>query len=96
MPFSRTGDFKMDVTWGPVPDGFVHGILRGYRIYVTKTQELGQATYSQTRAVTVGPNLYNTTVTLLNNFAVYNLEITAFTIKGEGPRTTIKEGCKLV
>ena len=85
----------MDVTWGPVPDGFVHGILRGYRIYFTKTQELGRASSSQTRVITVGPNGHNTTITLLNNFAMYNLEITAFTIKGEGPRSEIKEGGKL-
>ena len=82
----------MNVTWGPVPDGFVHGILRGYRIYFKKAREMGRTATSATRVIAVGPNEYQATITLLNNFAMYTLEITAFTIKGEGPRTEIKEG----
>ena len=86
----------MNATWDPVPDGYVHGILLGYRRYFTKTRELGYATSDQTeRNTTVGPEVLNTTITGLSNFATYNLEITAFTIKGEGPRSAIKEGCKL-
>lgn len=82
----------MNVSWGPVPDGFVHGVLRGYRLYFTKTRETGRAASSATRVITFAPNEYHATMTLLKNFAMYNLEITAFTIKGEGPRTEIKEG----
>ena len=82
----------MNVSWAPVPDGFVHGVLRGYRLYFTKTRETGRAASSATRVITFGPNEYHATMTLLKNFAMYNLEITAFTIKGEGPRTEIKEG----
>ena len=86
----------MDVSWGPVPDGFVHGILRGYRIYFTKTQEIGRPASSQTQVITCGPNVYNTTIKLLNNFAIYDLSITAFTIKGEGAMSAIEEGGKLL
>ena len=93
-PISRSGDFKMDVSWEPVPDGFVHGILLGYRIYYRKVQELGRASTSETEAVSVGPFEQNTTVTMLNNFAVYDLQIAAFTIKGVGVLTDIKDGCK--
>lgn len=93
-PISRSGDFKMDVSWEPVPDGFVHGILLGYRIYYRKVQELGRASTSQTEAVSVGPFEQNTTVTMLKNFAVYDLQIAAFTIKGVGVLTDIKDGCK--
>ena len=93
-PISRTGDFKMDVRWEPVPVGFVHGILLGYRICFTKVQELGRFSTSKTEAVTVGPFEQNTTVTPLKNFAVYDLQIAAFTIKGEGVLTDIKDGCK--
>ena len=92
---SRSGDFMMKVTWGPVPDGFVQGILRGYRIYFKKIQDMGRPASSGTRVITIGPNEYETIITLLNNFAIYSMEITAFTIKGEGPRTKITEGCKL-
>lgn len=93
-PISRSGDFKMDVSWEPVPDGFVHGILLGYRIYYRKVQELGRASTSETEAVSVGPFEQNTTVTMLKNFAVYDLQIAAFTIKGVGVLTDIKDGCK--
>ena len=84
----------MDVSWEPVPDGFVHGILLGYRIYYRKVQELGRASTSETEAVSVGPFEQNTTVTMLKNFAVYDLQIAAFTIKGVGVLTDIKDGCK--
>lgn len=93
-PISRSGDFKMDVSWEPVPDGFVHGILLGYRIYYRKVQELGRASTSETEAVSVGPFEQNTTVMMLKNFAVYDLQIAAFTIKGVGVLTDIKDGCK--
>lgn len=93
-PISRSGDFKMDVSWEPVPDGFVHGILLGYRIFYRKVQELGRASTSETEAVSVGPFEQNTTVTMLKNFAVYDLQIAAFTIKGVGVLTDIKDGCK--
>lgn len=93
-PISRSGDFKMDVSWEPVPDGFLHGILLGYRIYYRKVQELGRASTSEMEAVSVGPFEQNTTVTMLKNFAVYDLQIAAFTIKGVGVLTDIKDGCK--
>ena len=93
-PISRSGDFKMDVSWEPVPDGFVHGILLGYRIYYRKVQELGRVSTSETEAVSVGPFEQNTTLTMLKNFAVYDLQIAAFTIKGVGVLTDIKDGCK--
>lgn len=86
----------MDVSWEPVPDGFVHGILLGYRIYYRKVQELGRASTSETEAVSVGPFEQNTTVTMLKNFAVYDLQIAAFTIKGVGVLTDIKDGCKFL
>ena len=94
LPISRTGDFKMDAKWGPVPDGFVHGILLGYHIYHTKIRQTGRAVSSNTEVITVGPFDQNTTIMLLNNFAMYDLEIAAFTIKGDGVRSEIKDGCK--
>ena len=83
----------MEVTWGPVTDGFVHGILLGYRIYFRMTPKSGENTGPNTKVITVGPYEQNTTV-MLNNFANYALEIAAFTIKGEGVRYQIKDGCK--
>lgn len=94
---SSSGNFKVELTWGPVPDGFVHGILLGYHIYYLMTQKSGGNTgenaVSNTKVISVGPYERNTTV-ILNNFANYTLEIAAFTIKGDGVRSKIKDGCK--
>ncbi|XP_078352309.1 uncharacterized protein LOC144637005 [Oculina patagonica] len=92
LPISRSGDFKMEATWGPVPDGFVHGILLGYHIYYTKIRQTNRAVSSNTDVITVGPYDQNTTILLLNNFAIYDMEIAAFTIKGDGVRSEITDG----
>ena len=94
LPISRSGDFKMEVTWGPVLDGFVHGILLGYHIYYTKISQTGRPVASNVEVITVGPYEQSTTITFLNNFATYALVIAAFTIKGDGVRSEIKVGCK--
>ena len=84
----------MSVTWGPVPDGFVHGILLGYHIYYTKIKQTGRPVNTAIYNITFGPYDDNTTILHLANFAIYNLEIAAFTIKGDGARSQIKDGCK--
>ena len=83
----------MEITWGPVPDGFVHGTLLGYRVYFLTAPKTGENTGPNTKVITVGPCEQNTTA-VLNNSASYTLEIAAFTIKGEGVRYQIKDGCK--
>ena len=94
IPISRSGDFKMSASRGPVPDGFVHGILLGYHVYYTKIQQTGRPVTTQIDKKIFGPYEHNTTILLLDNFAIYNLEIAAFTIKGDGARSQIKDGCK--
>ena len=83
----------MEVTWDPVPDGFVHGTLLGYRIYLLVALKTGENIGPKIKVVTVGPCEQNTTV-MLDNSDSYTLEIAAFTIKGEGVRSQIKDGCK--
>ena len=89
---SSSEDFKTSVTWDPVPDGFVHGVLLGYRIYYV-TQQTGGNTVTNTKVITVGPYVQSTTI-MFNNVAKYTLEIAAFTIKGDGVRLQIKDGSK--
>lgn len=85
----------MEVTWDPVPDGFVHGTLLGYRIYILMAPKTAENTGPNTKVITVGPCEQNMTV-MLNNFDSYTLEIAAFTIKGEGVRLQIQDGCKCI
>lgn len=85
----------MEVTWDSVPDGFVHGTLLGYRIYFLMAPKTVENTGPNTKVITVGPCEQNMTV-MLNNFDSYTLEIAAFTIKGEGVRLQIQDGCKCI
>ena len=90
---SSSEDFKTSVSWGPVPDGFVHGVLLGYHIYYVVTQQTGGNTVTNTKVIAVGPYVQSTTI-MFNNVAKYTLEIAAFTIKGDGVRLQIKDGSK--
>lgn len=62
-------------------DGFVHGILLGYRLYYRLTVLPAMPPFNKT----LGPDQLATTVDGLFMFTNYTFQITAFTSKGEGP-----------
>ena len=64
------------VTWLPVPDGFVHGILRGYRILFKTDQNRFY------RNVTTVNQSFE--LTGLEKFTNYTVKILAFTRIGDG------------
>lgn len=70
----------MNVTWHEVPAGFVHGILRGYRVFYSKTKH-HRATV--THAV-VPPNQRYVHLTGLSKFTNYTIQVAAFTRIGYG------------
>lgn len=61
-------------------DGFVHGILLGYRIYYRLTTAPLMPPFN----VTLAPDQLHTLVEGLFLFTNYTFQITAFTSKGEG------------
>ena len=66
--------------WDPVPLGFVHGRLRGYRVlYKEKNNPSAQYTI-----ITVPPGIRMQTISSLKKFTYYNIRLLAFTIKGDG------------
>lgn len=66
--------------WDPVPPGFVHGILRGYRVLYRKTNEPS----TQFTKITVPPEVRLSEIYDLMKFTFYTIRVLAFTIKGDG------------
>ena len=66
--------------WNPVPLGFVHGRLRGYRVlYKEKNNPSAQYTI-----ITVPPGIRMQIISNLKKFTYYTIRVLAFTIKGDG------------
>ncbi|XP_028396320.1 uncharacterized protein LOC114520285 [Dendronephthya gigantea] len=71
----------ISIKWRTVEDGFVHGILLGYRLYYRLTVAPLMPPFNKT----FGPEQYEATIDGLFMFTNYTFQITAFTSKGEGP-----------
>lgn len=76
----NTSSTSVNVTWNQVPFGFVHGLLRGYRVFYSTTQH-HQATVKHA-VVPAGQRYVH--LTGLNKFTNYTIQVAAFTRKGYG------------
>ena len=82
-----SGPHSILVSWKPVPEGFVHGILLGYRI-LYRVLSIAEVNVRQpTVTATAKPTALNITLTQLLNYAVYDIRVLAFTVKGDGMET---------
>ena len=79
-----SGPHSMLVSWEPVPKGFVHGILLGYRVLYRVLTLAGEEVKEPTLIKTTDENTLHTTLEGLQNYAVYDIRVLAFTIKGDG------------
>lgn len=79
-----SGPHTIHVSWEPVPEGFVHGILLGYRIFYTVISIAGEDVRRPTLNTTTNETALSTTLSNLLNYAVYDIQVTAFTVKGDG------------
>ena len=79
-----SGPHSINVSWEPVPEGFVHGILLGYRVLYKVLALAGEDIKGSTLNNTTDAATLNTTLEGLQNFAVYEIRVSAFTIKGDG------------
>ena len=88
--FNKTSPTQITVQWNPIPDKFyVHGILRGYKVLYSaiaianeKLEEL------ETYEVTVGPSTLIAVLKNLTAFTRYEVRVLAFTVKGDGVKST--------
>ena len=82
-----SGPHSIPVSWGPVPEGFVHDILLGYRIFYTVISIAGEDVRKATLNTTRNETALNTTLSDLLNYAVYEIKVAAFTMNGNGAIT---------
>ena len=81
---NMSGPHSILISWEPVPEGFVHGILLGYRIFYTVKSIAGEDVRKPTLNSTTHETALRTTLSDLLNYAVYEIKVTAFTVKGDG------------
>ena len=73
------------MTWGEVPEGYVHGILQGYCVFYSEMTANRNISYLK---VTTDPENRQLRVTGLKKFTKYSLKVLAFTRKGDGAVST--------
>ena len=74
----------MTVHWNPLPQQYHNGRLLGYRVFFRKAVKYSFPVNASSVAV------YNSTCVTLNNLEPrqpYEISVTAFTSKGDGPRS---------
>jgi hypothetical protein len=79
-----TSHNSINVSWYPIPHGFVHGILRGYRVLYKKVRLQDEGCDGIQMNYTVEPLFLSTMIEHLDNYAVYRIQVLGFTIKGDG------------
>ena len=77
--FEFTSDLL--VKWEPLPQQYANGILLGYKIYYRENQDDS----SYTGVYALGHSATNSTLKDLKAGHQYQVAVTAFTSKGEGP-----------
>lgn len=87
---NKTSPTKIVVRWNPIPDKFyVHGILRGYKVLykaiATANEKLEEEL--ETSVVTVGSSILFAVLENLDAYTRYEIEVLAFTIKGDGVKS---------
>ena len=84
--FSNVGSTEITVTWNPLPMQYANGRLLGYIVYFQKTSYYSSSSSTSSVNVT-NPNATRITLTGLNPGQRYDIYVSAFTSKGEGPRS---------
>ena len=87
---NKTSPTKIQVQWKPIPDTFyVHGILRGYRV-LYRAVAIADETPDEkmeTKVVTVSSSSLFADLENLDAYTRYEIEVLAFTIKGDGVKS---------
>ena len=89
---SRWTPHTIPLRWNHIPSHLLNGLLAGYRIRY-QAVEIGQCPHQENpREVIIPAENVSTVLTGLESFAVYRIEITGLTIKGDGPSEVIFAG----
>ena len=86
-----TGPRSILIEWSPVPQQYVHGILRGYHVYYkTGKPKVKRSTslVGVIKAMSVNKSSQNLEIKGLEPFTSYDVWVAAFTDAGSGPSST--------
>ena len=85
---TNVGSTEVTVHWSRLPQQYANGRLLGYRVYFRKTTYYPYYVPSNTSIVNVtSPNATRVILTELTPGQRYRIYVSAFTSKGEGPRS---------
>ena len=77
----NTSSTSLCVTWGDVPDGYHHGEVMGYRVFLEETGFPDMIVANGTFPLHVN----TTDLTGLQKFTSYTVRVRAYSFFGEGP-----------
>lgn len=83
-----SGPHSILIEWSPVPDEYVHGILRGYHVYYRTGMSKMKRSASHVgviKAMSVNMSSQSLEITGLEPFTYYDVWVSAFTDVGSGP-----------
>ena len=87
-----TSESYIYVTWTPVPDDHVNGILLGYSLKYQRTLTADREVFDKAEHVLiVRPNVHSNTL-LVQTYSTYRIQVAAFNRKGIGPYSLIYAG----
>lgn len=88
LQVQSTGPRSILIKWSPVPEQYVHGILRGYHVYYKTGTSKMRRSASQVgviKAMSVNMSSQSLEITGLEPFTSYDVWVSAFTDMGSGP-----------
>lgn len=88
MRVRSTGAHSILIEWSPVPEQYVHGVLRGYHVYYRAGRPMIKRSVSQMgviKAVSVNKSIQSVEITSLEPFTPYDVWVSAYTAMGSGP-----------
>lgn len=85
-----SGPRSIFLQWNPIPQDYLHGILRGYHVFYK--EEVSKAKRSAislgiVKSVSVNMSMESLEITGLKPFTYYDVWVTAYTHAGSGPRS---------
>ena len=79
----NTSSTSLFVTWEPVPNDHVNGILLGFKLFYKKYGPNNASTQNATTTMNF------TVLTGLEKFTIYEVKVLAFTRLGDGPEAAV-------
>lgn len=80
MTAFNTSSTSINVTWEPVPDDHVNGIVLGYRLFYKQADKA----INDFSNLTVNSSIFDIEINGLKYYTKYELRLLAFTMVGDG------------